>query len=94
MTERMYFFAQEKQKTHLATLRLLKLCMSNVNECKDLAVRSCHVEVGFCLINILNPNENRKRCKNTKTLFLQKKQSGLLNLGCTLNSKKLFFIGI
>lgn len=36
------------------TLRMFKLCMCDVHKCKVLAVRSCHVEVGFRLIDILN----------------------------------------
>lgn len=51
---------KDHQKALFSTLRMFKLCMCNVNKCKLLAVRSCHGEVGFCFIHILNSNERKK----------------------------------
>lgn len=42
--------------------------MCNVYKCKLLAVRSCHGEVGFCFIHILNSNERKKEVE----LFFEK----------------------
>lgn len=53
----MYLYVQEQQKAKFSTLRLLKLCMCNVDKCKVLTVRSRNVEIGFGLVYILNSNK-------------------------------------
>lgn len=42
---------------------MFKLCMRDVNKCKVLAVGPCQVEVGFCLIDVLNSNKKGKQDK-------------------------------
>lgn len=47
------------------TLRMLKLCMCNVDKSKLWTERSCHVEVGLRLVDVLDSNrrENTLKCK-------------------------------
>lgn len=52
---------------HLLTSRMLKLCLRSVDKCKRLAVRSCNIEVCFCLVDILNSKIQRKVSSTDKT---------------------------
>lgn len=58
---RMQLYVQEQQKVHFSTLRLLKICMCNVDKCKVMAMRSCNIEIGFGLIDILYPNKTKEK---------------------------------
>lgn len=55
-------YLKQQQVLHFFTSRMFKLCICNVDECKVVAVRSCHIEVCFCLVNILN---SKKKKNNT-----------------------------
>lgn len=56
---------KQKQQAHLSTLGMFKLSMRNVNKCKILAVRSRHVEVGLCLVDILNSKDGKEGKTNS-----------------------------
>lgn len=45
-----------KEAQHYFTLRMLKLCVCNVDESKLWTGRLCHFEVGLCLIDVLDSN--------------------------------------
>lgn len=66
---RTHFHRQEHQEI-LFTLGIYKLCMCNVHKCKVLAVRCCHVEIGFSFADILNSKRKEGKTKSFSKLLL------------------------